>query len=232
MNKGTPRIKCETHENMRAVYFCQSSDCKKLVCEDCLPSHSKHNYVHLLELASEMKVLQKDFEDLNGDLSTQNLLFLEPRIFHIENVLGTIMGKIFMFKEKIKENILPLRSDLLAEENIQKTIESKDIEMMQCIIKEQMKVIPILKNIRKEGEKVSKCIDLLEEVQDSTQELERTLIPGISRTKPRDIRSLLLGLDSAGKTTFLYKLKIGEFVNTIPTIGSLYYILIYDIYYI
>ena len=29
----------------------------------------------------------------------------------------------------------------------------------------------------------------------------------------------MLGLDAAGKTTFLYKLKLGERVTTIPTIG-------------
>ena len=33
------------------------------------------------------------------------------------------------------------------------------------------------------------------------------------------VRLLLLGLDAAGKTTILYKLKLNETVNTIPTIG-------------
>ena len=32
-------------------------------------------------------------------------------------------------------------------------------------------------------------------------------------------RILLLGLDNAGKTTILYKLKLGEVVSTVPTIG-------------
>jgi ADP-ribosylation factor protein 1 len=32
-------------------------------------------------------------------------------------------------------------------------------------------------------------------------------------------RCVMLGLDAAGKTTMLYKLKLGEVVNTIPTIG-------------
>eukprot|EP00163_Fabomonas_tropica_P010708 TRINITY_DN20959_c0_g1_i1.p1 TRINITY_DN20959_c0_g1~~TRINITY_DN20959_c0_g1_i1.p1 ORF type:complete len:181 (+),score=49.42 TRINITY_DN20959_c0_g1_i1:69-611(+) len=32
-------------------------------------------------------------------------------------------------------------------------------------------------------------------------------------------RTLMLGLDAAGKTTVLYKLRLGEVVNTIPTIG-------------
>jgi hypothetical protein len=30
-----------------------------------------------------------------------------------------------------------------------------------------------------------------------------------------------VGLDAAGKTTILYKLKLGEIVTTIPTIGTL-----------
>lgn len=34
-----------------------------------------------------------------------------------------------------------------------------------------------------------------------------------------DHRVLILGLDAAGKTTILYKLKLGEVVTTIPTIG-------------
>jgi hypothetical protein len=35
----------------------------------------------------------------------------------------------------------------------------------------------------------------------------------------RETRCLMLGLDSTGKTTVLYKLKLGEHVRTIPTIG-------------
>ena len=35
----------------------------------------------------------------------------------------------------------------------------------------------------------------------------------------RPTRILLLGLDAAGKTSVLYKLKLGEIVTTIPTIG-------------
>jgi len=30
----------------------------------------------------------------------------------------------------------------------------------------------------------------------------------------------MVGLDAAGKTTILYKLKLGEVVTTIPTIGT------------
>lgn len=32
--------------------------------------------------------------------------------------------------------------------------------------------------------------------------------------------ALQVGLDAAGKTTILYKLKLGEIVTTIPTIGQ------------
>merc|ERR1719203_683249 len=34
-----------------------------------------------------------------------------------------------------------------------------------------------------------------------------------------EMRLLMVGLDAAGKTTILYKLKLGEVVTTIPTIG-------------
>jgi len=35
----------------------------------------------------------------------------------------------------------------------------------------------------------------------------------------QEMRILMVGLDAAGKTTVLYKLKLGEVVTTIPTIG-------------
>ena len=36
----------------------------------------------------------------------------------------------------------------------------------------------------------------------------------------KQMRILMVGLDAAGKTTILYKLKLGEIVTTIPTIGK------------
>jgi ADP-ribosylation factor protein 1 len=36
----------------------------------------------------------------------------------------------------------------------------------------------------------------------------------------KEMRILMVGLDAAGKTTILYKLKLGEIVTTIPTIGN------------
>merc|ERR1712125_122256 len=35
----------------------------------------------------------------------------------------------------------------------------------------------------------------------------------------KETRILMVGLDAAGKTTILYKLKLGKVVTTIPTIG-------------
>ena len=35
----------------------------------------------------------------------------------------------------------------------------------------------------------------------------------------KNARMLMLGLDAAGKTTILYKLKIGEVVSSVPTVG-------------
>mmetsp|Transcript_16348 Transcript_16348/g.24621 ORF Transcript_16348/g.24621 Transcript_16348/m.24621 type:complete len:180 (+) Transcript_16348:13-552(+) len=35
----------------------------------------------------------------------------------------------------------------------------------------------------------------------------------------KNTRILMLGLDAAGKTTILYKLKLGEHIQTVPTVG-------------
>lgn len=37
----------------------------------------------------------------------------------------------------------------------------------------------------------------------------------------KEMRLLMVGLDAAGKTTILFKLKLGENIHTIPTIGKL-----------
>ncbi len=37
---------------------------------------------------------------------------------------------------------------------------------------------------------------------------------------PNAFRLLMVGLDGAGKSTILYKLKLGEVVSTIPTLGE------------
>lgn len=39
------------------------------------------------------------------------------------------------------------------------------------------------------------------------------------RMTKKEVRVVMVGLDAAGKTTLLYKLKLGEVVSTIPTIG-------------
>jgi GTPase SAR1 family protein len=40
------------------------------------------------------------------------------------------------------------------------------------------------------------------------------------KVNKKNVRILMLGLDAAGKTTILYQLKLGEYVQTIPTIGK------------
>lgn len=47
----------------------------------------------------------------------------------------------------------------------------------------------------------------------------------------KEMRILMVGLDAAGKTTILYKLKLGEIVTTIPTIGKLLLISISRYFY-
>lgn len=45
----------------------------------------------------------------------------------------------------------------------------------------------------------------------------------------KEMRILMVGLDAAGKTTILYKLKLGEIVTTIPTIGEYSYSSVHDV---
>uniref|UniRef100_A0A8C0TXQ1 ADP-ribosylation factor 1 n=1 Tax=Canis lupus familiaris TaxID=9615 RepID=A0A8C0TXQ1_CANLF len=45
------------------------------------------------------------------------------------------------------------------------------------------------------------------------------LFKGLFGKKKKEMLILMVGLDAAGKTTILYKLKLGEMVTTIPTIG-------------
>ena len=41
----------------------------------------------------------------------------------------------------------------------------------------------------------------------------------VQSATPATTKVLMLGLDGAGKTTVLYKLKLNETINTIPTLG-------------
>lgn len=45
------------------------------------------------------------------------------------------------------------------------------------------------------------------------------LIDKLAFNKTKSTKLLLLGLDGAGKTTLIYRLKLNEFMSTIPTIG-------------
>ncbi|XP_058505405.1 ADP-ribosylation factor-like protein 14 [Solea solea] len=60
--------------------------------------------------------------------------------------------------------------------------------------------------------------------EDVTSHLELTVSPphvamGLRGSKPPEAHVLLLGLDNAGKSTLLYKLKHNLSVSTVPTIG-------------
>ena len=41
----------------------------------------------------------------------------------------------------------------------------------------------------------------------------------IFHSKDLDFKLMMIGLDSAGKSTILYKMKLGQITNTAPTIG-------------
>lgn len=43
---------------------------------------------------------------------------------------------------------------------------------------------------------------------------------GCLAAKPRPRNFIVVGLDGAGKTTIVYKLKLGEVLRTVPTVGA------------
>ena len=47
------------------------------------------------------------------------------------------------------------------------------------------------------------------------------LMSYFSANREKEYKIVIVGLDNAGKTTTLYKLHLGEVVQTQPTIGSL-----------
>lgn len=62
-------------------------------------------------------------------------------------------------------------------------------------------------------------IDRLDGIENAIQ--QRTLLTKLQSKlfKNREMRILMLGLDNAGKTTILYKLKLGKTSTTVPTVG-------------
>lgn len=80
---------------------------------------------------------------------------------------------------------------------------------------------------------VNVCVLLIENFLTFDEFLTKTWITGFVRCKmgqsftkffsrllgKKEMRIIMVGLDAAGKTTILYKLKLGEIVSTTPTIG-------------
>eukprot|EP00913_Durusdinium_trenchii_P010716 g10054.t1 len=69
-------------------------------------------------------------------------------------------------------------------------------------------------------------LELLQKIERQRQRLEDGLrAPGVEASPAKkegqhqEMKILMLGLDAAGKTTILYRLKLGEVVTTIPTVG-------------
>ena len=42
-----------------------------------------------------------------------------------------------------------------------------------------------------------------------------------------DAKILMIGLDSAGKTSILYQLKLDSFINTVPTVGKVTFLFLF-----
>ena len=234
MEEKAISLNCELHKNGRTLYFCQSLKCGKLICEECLPSHSKHNYVHLLELGNEMKAIQNEFwktenEKLVSAMKAQNSLIRRMDIFftNSEEIVDNMKNKLKIALAPFSEN------GIASKENIRDAIATENIGRLGKIHKQVYAYKQIRDKIEAEAERVLRPMDCLDELHDDIKQRIREgneLLLGIDTQI--EIKCIMFGLDAAGKTTILYRLKLDEFITTIPTIGIyiyIYYILGFNV---
>ena len=167
-----------------------------------------------------MKALQQMFEDLGNEYEPFSLNIFQTTINKMENLFAKLLSRINDFKGNLKVKLDPImENNIITEINIQQAIEREDVDKMQNILKEQQRIAKILKNIENEAKSSMKGFNL-EEFYNDIEEKTTEIITGINNEFPfRELRAIILGLDASGKTTFLYKMKIGEVVTTVPTIG-------------
>ncbi|KAL6007020.1 hypothetical protein ACLOJK_032516 [Asimina triloba] len=112
------------------------------------------------------------------------------------------------------------RLDLDDEDSIKKLV----LEIPSCpLLQDSSLSIDISYPRLRAGEKAALSVSGLRDFLPRKKSLEGM---GLTFTKlfsrlfaKKEMRILMVGLDAAGKTTILYKLKLGEIVTTIPTIG-------------
>ena len=232
MEEKVISLDCELHKNRRTLYFCQSLKCGKLICEKCLSSHSKHNYTHLLELASEMKAIQNVFltkwkrenEKLLSVMKAQNSLITRMNIF-----FTNCEEKMISMKNKMKIAIAPFCQNEIANiENIRDAIAKEDIGRLGEIHKQVYAYNQIRAKLKAEVERVLRPINCLDELHsDIKQQIRKRNELLLWIDTQIEIKCIMLGLDAAGKTTILYRLKLDDIFPTIPiTIGIYIYIYI------
>jgi len=115
----------------------------------------------------------------------------------------------------------PLRGALVAEGSLSV---GKPITGGVLVEAPATKVMPAMKSTplaTKLSRQTTKLFELMtccmEDTVTAWQRTLRKTLACVCLKKP--IRIIMVGLDAAGKTTILYKLKLGEVVTTIPTIG-------------
>ena len=226
---------CNTHGKYK--YFCQHFNCNKLVCE----CHEKDFPVHTGKIISIFKTgdlmsnCMREFSEISTFLFSEEEQPDDP-FRQVENKIGEIKETVRDAEKKVTEQITKIqeKKEELSKNNpfhkglLDTLIETKDYGGIAKLIGPYLEfsdhfdmVKRITNNVGKFKE-METLFDNLEKLSIETEEKE----PDKVGTGP-EIRLLTLGLDATGKTTFLYKLKLGEVVCTIPTIGIEYRVYIY-----
>ena len=76
------------------------------------------------------------------------------------------------------------------------------------------------------SECVKNMVSWVSQVGDKVGKGTSALIDALPSLK-EDHHVVMVGLDSAGKSTVLYRLKFDQYVNTVPTIGNNHYFMIF-----
>ena len=117
--------------------------------------------------------------------------------------------KVNLFLEKILIHISVFCYNITGEEEEMKfLLKNNDIEKQDFLKTLILETVKMKQNKKKSG---NKKIDSEGKKINSDKEEKKI--------NKKDVRILMVGLDTAGKTTILYQLKMGKTVKTIPTIG-------------
>ncbi|KAL9641988.1 hypothetical protein ABK040_004044 [Willaertia magna] len=186
--------------------------------------------LQLKHLTQVLKTLFSQVKDAPNTLAEDDPSLLTPKLFAllpVELLRLILKDDETAMKEEAIITILFLWLMLDKKERLQEWQRL----LIECVVLSALDIpsiyyciyLPIQDETLEQGNNLKDVIIKLLIKQSNTSGLEKVfddVQPSPpNRSSSEELRILLLGLDNSGKTSILYKLKLGENVNAIPTIG-------------